>query len=969
MSAILTAALSYAGRGWAVFPCHPATKAPLTKRGLKEASADEGVIRQWWARWPEAMIGLPLGGATGLFALDFDPREETDPETGEIVQFTYRQLREDVEALLGRELPATAASRTPSGGFHVFYRQPDGEPLGNRKGRLPRHVDVRGLGGYVIAPPSVRADGRAYEWVEGRDPEICAPVDVPAELVALLRGEKEITQSANPSNGLTGNRAAEGITADEAVRKYGLAALDRERDQLARTGSGGRNQALNNAALALGSLVAAGALSEAMARAALQEAAQANGLWADDGARACLATIDSGMKAGLRSPRDLSEIRAEAQRRGGRVGSSRGRGLAPARTAAQPAASTSAADPSAPPAPPGGSEAEFRPSHAGGKRRKRGWRWGPRGEDGKGQWDWMWVWELVDGVRLNHRCIHFALTDLGNAERFQARHGWRFRYTEMRGWFAWDGKRWVREGAEAELLKAAQDTVRAIQREAEIIAESGANLLGEPRFNAKGDLTPFGRAVENAYLLEHSAGMDEVLDVKDGKLKMRSGRHAAWGRASEASARIKAIPELVRGLPGITVKTDVFDADTMVFNVENGALHFIRPAGDEPARFELRPHDPELLLTKVAPVIYDPAAQCPTYDAFLAKVQPDPAVRRFLHAWAGYNLTGDVGQQCFVILHGAKGANGKSTWENLRGDMMGDYSLSVKVQTFMKNDKHATGTEASPDIARLPGARHVRTSEPGQQEAFAEDLIKVVTGSERMVARMLHKDFFEFDPQFKITVQCNRAPKATDDPAFWRRVKMVPFDVSIPEPERIEADVFRAMLRREASGVLNHFLAGALDWMTGGLPTVDRIVEATAAYRERSDVLGSFLRAATRPEDGATVGSHELFQVYSAWCVFAGEKAWTQKGFSTALHGAGYEKVKASSMRWQGLRLIRDAEAFVTREWVGDGKSIDRPREEMGPELEGLEPLPEEREGLAPNPPTTAADGSAQGERWADDWD
>ena len=623
------------------------------------------------------------------------------------------------------------------------------------------------------------------------------------------------------------------------------------------------------------------------------------------------------------------------------------------------ASSSSTAVTSAAPAPPAATD-DLRPSHAGGKRRKRGWRWGPGRE-----WDWMWVWEVVDAVRLNHRCAHFPLTDLGNAERFAARHGWRFRYTEMRGWFAWDGKRWVREGAEAELLKAAQDTVRAIQVEAQMIRDSGLKVA--PGLLYKDDEpTLLGKAILNWGQPVHAAGMDEIVDRRrDGTYVRRSDKHSAFGRASEASAKIKAIPEQLRGLPGITVKTDVFDRADMVFNVENGALHFVRGRDGEPPRVELLPHDPELLLTKVAPVTYDPAAACPTYDAFLAEVQPDADIRRFLHAWAGYNLTGDVGQQCFVILHGAKGANGKSTWETLRGDIMGDYSLSVKIETFLNNDKKGSGTEASPDIARLPGARHVRTSEPGQQAAFAEDLIKVVTGSERMVARMLHKDFFEFDPQFKITVQCNREPKASDDAAFWRRVKKVPFDVSIPPDARIDADVFRAMLRAEASGVLNHFIAGAIDWMTGGLPTVDRIVQATEAYRERSDVLGSFMRAAVREEEGATVGSHELYSVYCAWCTFAGEKVWSQKGFSNALVGAGFEKVKASSMKWQGLRLVREAEAFVTREWLGDGKSIDRPREEMGPEIPGSEP----REGDAPNPPTGAPmAGYGKGDD-ADDWD
>lgn len=1015
MNGILDAALAYAARGWPVFPCRAAdspelkdsgkpkweAKAPLIKDGLNAASADADQVRRWWKRWPDALIGLPLGGPTGIFALDFDPREVVDPETGEVERFELAQLKADTEAMIGCALPATVAQMTPSRGVHVFFRQPDGSTLPEaansgrgeitNKGCLPLHVDVRGKGGYVIVPPSVvltnhKGATGPYRWLRG-ELLIDEPAEAPAMLIAVLRAPKgsrvvdgvlvgpESAAAAAPER--TARRAASDEI-EEGRRRYGINLLSRLTADMAAAREGSRGETLNRVAFALGGAVGAAVLSRAVAAHELAAAADRAGLTAKDGAEAVRATIERSLAAGEARPLDLADVdRDTAEWNARRAGGSRGRSAAARTSAPAPAASSSGSagpcDPPPPPAPSGWSD-DSRPSHMG-RERKRGRLWGPAGEDGKPAWDWQWARELAD-LAVMLKCIPRPLTDLGNAERFAARHGWRFRYTEMRGWFCWDGKRWVREGAEAALLKAAQDTVRGIQWEARFIADSGLRVPDEVRLNRDGELSAAGIAIalEGRLRVEEMEGeppgLDEFIEYKNGRTRCRSDRHASWGRASEAAGKIAAIPQLVKGLAGITVKTDVFDQQPMVLNVLNGALHFLRT--EDGPRIVKRRHDPDLLLTKVAPVEYRPKAESPLYDKFLGRVQPDPEVRRFLHAWAGYNLTGDVGQQCFVILHGAKGANGKSTWENLRGDILGDYSLSVKIETFLNSDKKGSGTEASPDIARLPGARHVRTSEPGQQAAFAEDLIKVVTGSERMVARLLHKDFFEFDPQFKITVQCNREPKASDDNAFWRRVKKVPFDVSIPEDERIDADVFRAMLRQEASGVLNHFLAGALDWMAGGLPTVDRIVQATAAYRERSDTLGSFLRAATRPEDGATVGSHELYEVYCAWCVFAGEKAWTQKGFSNALNGAGFEKIKASSMKWQGMRLVRQAGAFVTREFVGDGKHIERPREEMGPEIEGLEPVAAEREGETPNPPAGAPPAPPLPEtagEWANGWD
>jgi hypothetical protein len=161
-------------------------KAPYGgKGGLNKATTDERTIVDWWRKWPKALIGLPMGGATKLFALDFDPRE--DPVTGEV--FTLDALKAALEEQIGCPLPISLASRTQSGGVHVFFRQPDGEPIRNR-GNLPRHVDVRGEGGYVIAPPSVMAEecgGGRYRWLEGRQDTV--PVEAPSALIEVLRSK------------------------------------------------------------------------------------------------------------------------------------------------------------------------------------------------------------------------------------------------------------------------------------------------------------------------------------------------------------------------------------------------------------------------------------------------------------------------------------------------------------------------------------------------------------------------------------------------------------------------------------------------------------------------------------------------------------------------------------------------------------------------------------------------------------
>jgi putative DNA primase/helicase len=903
----LTAALAYAAKGWPVFPCRPASSAevdekgaprfkyssPLIAKGLNAASADADQIRAWWRRWPDAMIGLPLGGPTGLFALDFDPRH--DAETGEICTLT--QLKAALEEQLGGALPPTIAAKTPSGGVHLFFRQPEGEPVRNR-GCLPDHVDVRGLGGYVVAAPSLRFDG-AYSWVRGDADTVAA--EAPPLLVEILRapkGSKVVNgvvvppaRGAKAPAAVAGDRPGD---ASDAQRKYALTALDAECRAVQTAGSGQRNAQLNASAFAVGSLVGAGALSEALALGALREAAAANP--GKDSDSQIEATIQSGFKKGQEQKRDLSAIGQRAPAR---------RMAAAAATPAFQGAGDDRGEAPAPPLEDGG----FRPSHIGGKKRRRGKRWGPALA-----WDWVWVWELVAALKDLRRCALLPNTDLGNAERWAILHGAGFRYTEELGWLAWDGKRWKREGGDPRsyppmLGRSAMATVRHIQAEADYIESTGCPDMVDA------DMTGVRFSRD---------GLDSVIKwvgPKDEKVPVwRSQVHRKFGRDCEASGRIGAITALARLQPGVAVSTALFDKAPMLFNVQNGTLELVRGAGGEPARAVLREHAAGDYITKISPAVYDPAAKSPAYDKFLAKVQPDEPMRRFLHAWRGYTLSGDTSEQCFVILHGNQGGNGKSTWELASAHVMGDYALKVNVETFLDGNFEKSGAQASPDIARMPGSRMVYTSEPKAGKRFAEDLIKVITGSESVTARHLNRDFFEFTPEFKISVSCNRPPEASDDPAFWRRVRLTPWLVSLPKAE--QDTTLPARLQAEASGILNHFLAGAIDWMTGRLPVPDAVTQATQRYQDESDPLGRFMQAAVRAEAGYRVQSSHLFEVYQAWCAFTGEKDWTQTGFSKALVRKGFEKRQISNMYWIGLRPLFEPEAFAERACDMAGKTI-----------------------------------------------
>lgn len=285
------AAIQYARRGWAVFPCRERettafvrgeertfhAKAPYTGKGLKDATTHEPTILAWWREHPDALIGLPLG-ENGFFVLDFDP--EIDPDTGEA--YTLDRLKADLEEQMGCALPRSVTALTQSDGVHVWLKQPkDGEPIRNR-GNLPRHVDVRGQGGYVIAPPSVMVEtGARYRWLDRgdwRDDDAFA--EAPPALIEILRAPKQRpASSASPRAAAQPRPQSHVRTAgdvDADVRKYALSALDGECRSIREAGSGQRNAALNEAAFKVATLVAAGALDAGVARASVEAAARDN---------------------------------------------------------------------------------------------------------------------------------------------------------------------------------------------------------------------------------------------------------------------------------------------------------------------------------------------------------------------------------------------------------------------------------------------------------------------------------------------------------------------------------------------------------------------------------------------------------------------------------------------------------------------------------------------------------------------
>jgi putative DNA primase/helicase len=877
MSADLDAALSYALRGWPVFPCNPKNKQPLLGAdkdaegkpirgtgGLKKATTDPEQIAAWWKRWPHALVGLATGHPTKgtetptqpagfrLFVLDFDPRE--DPETGEV--WTLERLKRETEEQLGCKLPESMAALTPSDGVHLYLLTGDDGPSITNRGNLPQHVDVRGLGGYVVAPPSVMDDGRRYRW-HRREP-IGGIAKAPAALLTVLRdrGARPGHQPSQPGPDRPQQAANDQV--DDAVRKYALAALDGELQAVRTAGSGRRNAQLNESALKLGSLAAAGAIEATLTRSLLESAARENPGRDSDGQ--LLATIDSGWSAGMNNPRDLSEIAAAARQR--RSSSSR-------------------------PRTPGSTDYGKPSSREGGQRSE-----GPnKGSGGKSPDD------------LTRKCGFLPQTDLGNLERFLARHGDDFLFVEQWGWLAWDGRRWNRDMAVSLLGHAVQRTMRAIQEEAKFVRESGwkrdeAPLLEKPD--------------------EREDGLDYIAKWKGKEPVSFSATIAAWGRTSEGAGHINCIAKLAEAR--LAARPADFDADPLLLNLQNGVLEFAR--GQAGATVKLREHRRTDRITKVGNARYDAAAACPKYDAFLAGVQPELEMREFLDTWAGYNALGLADAQKMALFYG-EGSNGKGVWVSTKAWILGDYAWATGIETFIDAGKQRKGSDASPDLAALAGRRMVHANEPEDQSRFSDGLIKSLTSDEpKGGVRELLKPPFELTITFKNTVMANNMPKIGTDHGIQRRVQVVPWTIIIPDEEQ---DLrLKDKLKEEASGILNRMVGGALRYLTEGLSLPDAVKEATREYQQENDLLGRFIDLCVARVKGETVGATPFHRVFAAWQTWAGQlaasgKPWSAKYLNAQMKRKSFKIAKSSNMQWLDVALRYAEGDFVDQ----DGRARD----------------------------------------------
>lgn len=361
---------------------------------------------------------------------------------------------------------------------------------------------------------------------------------------------------------------------------------------------------------------------------------------------------------------------------------------------------------------------------------------------------------------------------------------------------------------------------------------------------------------------------------------------------SESFRRIQALVGLLKMSKDIKVSDDELDTDNYLFNVNGITLNLKNGKGFTP--------EPTNLITKRSKFIYDKDAKCPTWDMFLLQIfNKDTDLIRFVQKAMGYSLSGDVREQCLFILWGT-GANGKSTFLNVLQELFGDYACTTGTETFMKKT-----SEQSNDLARLKGIRLVTTTEVEQGKALSESLIKQITGGDEITARFLYGEYFSFKPTFKIFMATNHKPKIRGaDNGIWRRIKMIPFTVTIPAEQRDKT--LTEKLIAENSGILNWLIQGYAMWRKEGLGEPDAIREANEEYRMDMDAVGTFVNDCF--DIDATLRwrlpNQMLYQTYIKWCNVNNERVMSQKWLTMRMSEKGFKRMVSNTGRiWLGLTV------------------------------------------------------------------
>lgn len=378
-----------------------------------------------------------------------------------------------------------------------------------------------------------------------------------------------------------------------------------------------------------------------------------------------------------------------------------------------------------------------------------------------------------------------------------------------------------------------------------------------------------------------------------------------WAQQSGITGNLplqKRMAEQAGLSPLIKVPADGWDPDPWALACENVTIDLRTGTVSAP--------DPAALNTRLAPVQFIPGAQCPVFDAFMDRIMAGNKVMiGYLQRLLGYSMTGSVRDAIMPVFIG-EGANGKSTLLKVVQDVMGEYSGTASEGLLLAKSYEGHPTA----LAALMGKRLVVSSEipPGRKLDVAR--VKGLSGGDKIKARYMRQDEFEFEATHKLILQCNHLPRLGDATnGIWRRIQRIEFPVVIPEHEQDRS--LGEKLAAEHSGILNWLVAGAAQWYAGGLRVPPEVSEATEVYRRDDDVNAEFFDTELTFGNGRE-SSADLRRAYDRWAegrVAYGDRL-TVHDLAAQIRQRGAVRTKWDSGRikgWKGVAVVERTGAMA----------------------------------------------------------
>lgn len=448
----------------------------------------------------------------------------------------------------------------------------------------------------------------------------------------------------------------------------------------------------------------------------------------------------------------------------------------------------------------------------------------------------------------------YDLNDTGNALRFVDKYSGNIKYNKDNGkWLTWNGKWWQVDG------------VGKIKQYADI-------MLNEMKL--------------------------DVMHITDDE-KLRKESYMNLKRAFQSNGKRDMLQE-AQHLDGVPVINADFDTQDFLFNTQSGVADLTTG--------EIKPHDKAYLMNKVSPYEIDKDNEPHLWLQFLNEIfQGDKELLHYLQKAIGYTLTGSIREQCLFLCYG-EGSNGKSVFLDVISRMMGDYAMNAQVETLLER-KFGTSSYTS-DLARLKGARFTTTGENNEGSKINEGLVKQLTGGERITARFLYGQEFEFYPNFKIWLATNHKPIIRgNDNGIWRRIISIPFLYKVPENQRDKDLVFK--LQAEIPQILGWAIKGCMMWQKEGLKLPSVIEKSNKDYQNEMDIISTFIDENAEVIKGEVTNATEIYQEYEKWAKASNEFIMSSTRFGREL-AKRFEKQRRSHGKvYIGIRLNKNSPVYV----------------------------------------------------------